>query len=30
VKQAARPVSRFRSSLEFAARSKANFGIEGH
>src|SRR5262249_33720589 len=24
------PVSRFRSSPEFAARSKANFGIEGH
>jgi hypothetical protein len=24
------PVSRFRSSLNFAARSDANFGIEGH
>jgi hypothetical protein len=23
-------VSRFRSSLDFAARSEANFGIEGH
>jgi hypothetical protein len=25
-----RQVSRFRSSPEFAARSEANFGIEGH
>jgi hypothetical protein len=25
-----RLVSRFRSSPEFAARSEANFGIEGH